>query len=396
MRAEPANSDIWAAIRSLRASCAGPCASALRTTRNGSSKALRNERRTFLKIHCQRFVVGCGAWSFRFNSFDVIDSPPIPLEIAGERQKLRAVRHTRLDPFRFLRAHAGLAWALTLLGSCAVYDGSLIPSDEGLSGAAGEGAGASAAGGPSQVGGTSSAGSSSSEAGNTQAEPGNGGGSAGDDTSSAGAAGADETTGGTGGANGGNAGAIGVSGGGTAGALGTSGGIGGIGGSIAAAGAAGAGSGGSAGGAVVVPSCSDHPITAKSNWVPLASHQAPSVSSPYTNLIDGTMARWATGKAQSGDEWLQIDFGATVNIRGINLQQGTYANDYPRSYTVVVSNTDKDLNGTVRASGVGTSGVTTTITMPKFYSGRYLLIKQLGSSLSWWSVVEIEASCSDN
>lgn len=108
------------------------------------------------------------------------------------------------------------------------------------------------------------------------------------------------------------------------------------------------------------------------------------------------MARWATGKAQSGDEWLQIDFGATVNLRSVNLQQGTtYSNDYPRSYAVVVSNTDKDLNGTVRASGVGTSGVTTTITMSKFYSGRYLLIKQLGSSLSWWSVVEIEVSCSD-
>lgn len=357
-------------------------------------------------------MIGCGAWSFWFNSFDVIDSPPIALEIASEKQKLRAVRHTRLRPFRFRRAHSGLALGLTLLGSCAVYDGSLIPSDEGLSGAAGEGAGASSAGGPSEVGGTSSAGSSSSEAGNAQSEAGKGGGSAGDDTSNAGAAGADESTGGRGGANGGsagNSGASGVSGGGMAGALGTSGsggtavggiggigGVGGVGGSIAAAGAPGAGSGGTAGGAVVVPSCSDHPITAKSNWVPLASHQATSVSSPYTNLIDGTMARWATGKAQSGDEWLQIDFGATVNIRGINLQQGTYANDYPRSYAVIVSNTDKDLNGTVRASGAGTSGVTTTITLPKFYAGRYLLIKQLGSSLSWWSVVELEASCSDN
>jgi len=51
--------------------------------------------------------------------------------------------------------------------------------------------------------------------------------------------------------------------------------------------------------------------------------------------------------------------------------------------------------GTVRASGTGTSGVTTTITLTAITPGRYLLIKQLGSSLSWWSVAELEMNCSD-
>jgi hypothetical protein len=140
--------------------------------------------------------------------------------------------------------------------------------------------------------------------------------------------------------------------------------------------------------------CSDHPISPTSSWVASASHHQS--TSPVTNLTDGTTARWSTGKPQAGDEWLQMDFGATVNLRTINLQQGpTDGNDYPRSYAVIVSNTALDMNGIVRASGVGTAGVTTTIVLPNVTSGRYLLIKQLGTSLSWWSVEELEASCSD-
>jgi len=94
---------------------------------------------------------------------------------------------------------------------------------------------------------------------------------------------------------------------------------------------------------------------------------------------------------------LQIDFGAVVNMRRINLQQGTdSANDYPRSYAVYVSNSALDSSGPLRASGTGTSGVTTTILLSSIASGRYLYIKQLGTSLSWWSVAELEVTCSDN
>ena len=57
------------------------------------------------------------------------------------------------------------------------------------------------------------------------------------------------------------------------------------------------------------------------------------------NLLDGKITRWSTGKAQSGDEWLQLDFGATVTINHVNLQQGDDTNDYPRTYSVIVSNT---------------------------------------------------------
>jgi hypothetical protein len=143
------------------------------------------------------------------------------------------------------------------------------------------------------------------------------------------------------------------------------------------------------------PICREHPITAKSTWVATASSQA--TGNPASNLIDNSANRWSTGKPQSGNEWLQIDFGRSVYLRRINLQQGANmdSNDYPRMYSVYVSDIDNDLNGDALASGVGSAGVTTTIELAKPFLGRYLLITQLGSSISWWSVDELEASCFD-
>ena len=100
-------------------------------------------------------------------------------------------------------------------------------------------------------------------------------------------------------------------------------------------------------------------------------------------------------KAQSGDEWLQVDFGATVTFNHVNLQQGDYTNDYPRTYSVIASNTAKDLSGSVVATGSGKTGTSTAILLPKLASGRYLLLEQSGTSLSWWSVEEVEVSCAD-
>lgn len=143
------------------------------------------------------------------------------------------------------------------------------------------------------------------------------------------------------------------------------------------------------------PICRERPITAKSTWVATASSQAS--QNPASNLIDNSAYRWSTGKPQSGNEWLQIDFGQSVYLRRINLQQGANmdSNDYPRMYSVYVSDIANDLHGDALASGVGSAGVTTTIELAKPSLGRYLLITQLGSSVSWWSVDELEASCFD-
>jgi hypothetical protein len=113
-------------------------------------------------------------------------------------------------------------------------------------------------------------------------------------------------------------------------------------------------------------------------------------------LLDNSDTRWTTGKPQSGDEWLKIDFGKVVRLNQINLQQGPdNSNDYPRSYKVYVSNLEHAESEAPRSSGSGESGVTTTIKLASFADGRYLLIKQTGASLSWWSAMELEVSCID-
>jgi hypothetical protein len=183
----------------------------------------------------------------------------------------------------------------------------------------------------------------------------------------------------TGGESGGVAGSGGTSDGGVGGSE-----VGGANGTLA----------GSGGGVPDGPICSEHPITAKSTWVATTSSQF--TNNPPSNLIDNTPARWSTGKPQSGDEWLQIDFGETVYIRRVNLQQGMDSNDYPRMYSLYITDADSGATGsTALATGVGSSGVTTTIELSKPVAGRYLLIRQLGSSLSWWSVEELEVSCFD-
>lgn len=215
---------------------------------------------------------------------------------------------------------------------------------------------------------------------------------------------------------GGGEGAVGPSGGMPA----VTGGEGGKGGEIAGASPSGGGGQGGNGGAVVViagsggggsppmgeagastggapdlPRCAENPLTAESAWVPTGS---PTDSKyPPSDVTDSASTRWTTGVAQAGGEWLQIDFGKPVAVRRVNLQQGmTYSNDYPRGYQVVVSNTSQNLKGAVAATGVGMSGVTTTIVLPQVFVGRYLLIEQTSTSLSWWSVEEIEVSCYDS
>jgi hypothetical protein len=139
--------------------------------------------------------------------------------------------------------------------------------------------------------------------------------------------------------------------------------------------------------------CSDHPISPRSSWNVSASSYDQANGGVPSNLLDNQTTRWSSGKPQSGDEWLQVDFGSTITLSQLNLQQGLDPNDYPRSYALILSDKAQDFGGTVGAQGDGQSGVSTTITLASPASGRYLLLKQLGSSLSWWSAEELEVSC---
>jgi F5/8 type C domain len=306
-----------------------------------------------------------------------------------------------------------------MLGSlplaCAVYDnGAMPPIQDGDTPSAGSSPTASSGSGNTSHAGTTNA------AGGPGKTSGGASGNGGTANVNAGAGGHVETTAGGEGGAGGDAAVPGggsASGGGQGGVAGHagSGGTGGKGAGGNAGGAAGGMSGGSAGtsgsggaagtggtngtagsgGTPSGPLCSDHPLTARSTWVASASVSNTSAGDTPPHLLDGAITRWTTGTPQSGDEWLQIDFGTTVTLNHVNLQQGTDTNDYPRSYSVIVSDTAKDSSGSVRLSGSGKSGVSTAILLPALASGRYLLIKQTGTSLSWWSAEEIEVGCAD-
>jgi hypothetical protein len=138
-------------------------------------------------------------------------------------------------------------------------------------------------------------------------------------------------------------------------------------------------------------------IPAKSSWKLSASHSQPNGFEPVGNTHDGNLTnRWSTGKDQSGNEWLQIDFGVEVQITELTLVLGSSPNDYPRMYQTRISNIAGDTASEPVASGSGQASTDTIMNFPKQTRGRYARISQHGSATAlWWSVAEIQAECAD-
>ncbi len=118
---------------------------------------------------------------------------------------------------------------------------------------------------------------------------------------------------------------------------------------------------------------------------------------PATHMTDGSFVeRWSSGKTQSGDEWIQIDFGAPVSLTSFTLNVNTDPGDYPRKYELRVSNKAQDFAAPVRSSGDGMPG-NTTMSFSRI-TGRYLTVRQTGvnaENAAWWTVAEVFASCVD-
>ena len=149
--------------------------------------------------------------------------------------------------------------------------------------------------------------------------------------------------------------------------------------------------------------CASYPLSAKSTWVVTASHsslgnsqESDPLYNPPSHAHDGNIGeRWSTGKPQTGNEWLQIDFGRSVAIAQVTLQLGTSSADYPRGYTARVSEMPLDFAAPILSSGAGQSSADTVITLGVPAIGRYLVISQTGSASSWWSVAEANVACAD-
>jgi hypothetical protein len=279
-----------------------------------------------------------------------------------------------------------LAWG------CAVYDSGLTSNNELMTGGNDSG-GSDAKAGSS----TDDGGKPSNTAGTTNT------------TAGVGATGGTFGTGGTAGttseAGSGNEGGENPSSGGTATAgSGGKAGSGSTGGSGGTATAGTGGSGGSGGSAAVVK-CADHPITAKTKWVPTASSsslgngtEADGLFNPPEHMTDGSFAeRWSSGSRQSGSEWIQIDFGATVNLTTVTLNVNTDPGDYPRHYEVrLTAAADPLFKGPILIQDDGMPG-NTVILFKGIVTGRYLTVRQTMDVTNgpWWTIAEVLATCSD-
>ena len=281
-----------------------------------------------------------------------------------------------------LAAAGALAWG------CAVYDTGLVPASSGASSIGGASPTGGASGNSNGMGGSTGSAGNTDSAGTTSEGGKSGTASGGTMPAADGGVGND----------GGEPASSGAGGSGNGGAAGK-------GGSGGTAGKGGSGGNGGSGGMPAVAKCADHPIPLKSTWVPTASRfsngngtETDTLYNPPLHLTDGNFAeRWSSGTKQIGDEWIEIDFMALVNVTSITLNVNADTGDYPRMYEVRFSSTKaQDLAAPIRASGAGAPG-NSVFTFPKPITGRYLLINQTGmaENTAWWTIAEVLVTCTD-
>ncbi|MBV9389203.1 MAG: discoidin domain-containing protein [Chroococcidiopsidaceae cyanobacterium CP_BM_ER_R8_30] len=122
----------------------------------------------------------------------------------------------------------------------------------------------------------------------------------------------------------------------------------------------------------------------QSGWSATASSNSDAASM----AIDGNpYTRWSTGTPQTPGQYFQVDLSTTQSFSQLVLDATNSPNDYPRGYSIYVSNDGTNWGNPI-ANGSGSSAVT-TITFPT-QSARYIKINQTGSDpYWWWSIHEI-------
>jgi F5/8 type C domain len=79
----------------------------------------------------------------------------------------------------------------------------------------------------------------------------------------------------------------------------------------------------------------------------------PAGGDPRVALDGRVETRWSTGHPQAPGQWLQVEFGAAVELTGLELDLGVATSEYPRSLTVRVIHDGgwEDVGATVRWVG---------------------------------------------
>ena len=119
-------------------------------------------------------------------------------------------------------------------------------------------------------------------------------------------------------------------------------------------------------------------------------------AAPSLQGIDGNLTtRWTSGRSQDGTDFYQVDFGGTVKLTKItldNTMDGKNAPaDFPTGYQVFGSTDGTTFRGTPFVTGSGTVN-STIITFPQ-QTVRAIKIKEVGAKVTWWSIGELQTVC---
>ena len=122
----------------------------------------------------------------------------------------------------------------------------------------------------------------------------------------------------------------------------------------------------------------------RGSWVASASVSGGGAAA---NALDGNLnTRFSTGTAQAAGEWFEVNLGSPVKFSEITMDAGGSNGDYPRGYTVSVSNDGASWADVV--SGAGT-GQLVTVSFAE-QSAQYVKVTETASGVTgnWWSIAE--------
>lgn len=125
------------------------------------------------------------------------------------------------------------------------------------------------------------------------------------------------------------------------------------------------------------------PLT-RTAWNATAS--ASGTGTTPAGAIDGNLTtRWASGAAQAGGEWYQVDMGTQQTFDSLVMDSASFTGDYARGYQVQVSS--DGTNWTTLATGTGSSQA--ELVQFPVQVARYLKFTQTGTAGNWWSLAEL-------
>ncbi len=125
-------------------------------------------------------------------------------------------------------------------------------------------------------------------------------------------------------------------------------------------------------------------LPGKTKWKLSASHG----SQDLDKCVDGKLStRWTTGKSMTNGMWLQVELPEPALVSGLKLNAGSSKNDYPRGYSIEVSEDGSNWVGKVK----DTKGEH-TITDIEFDESpaRFIKITQTGEHSLYWSIHDLD------